>query len=91
MALFWKSLALLLLIITVARGDEFAWFDACTEGDVGTVSSILSGGSMDVNYPDENGLTPMILAATHGHVGILNALLDAGADIELAANYPAQV
>ena len=78
------------LLFAAARADEFAWFDACADGDAATIREIVSNG-VDPNYPDENGATPLILAARGGHLEAAEALLDGGADIELAADYPAQV
>lgn len=72
-------------------GDEFAFFDSCSDGDVDVNYSLMKSGNIDVNYSDENGNTPLILSAKNGHAHIVTALLDAGADIELAAAYPAQV
>ncbi len=77
-------------VFSFVRADEFAFFDACAEGDAAAVSAFAKKG-LDVNYADENGATPLILAARNGRVEAVGALLDAGADMELAAEYPAQV
>jgi len=92
----WSSLALLCLILCNAgraRADEFAFFDAVMGGDEAGVTKLIAGASppIDVNYPDENGATPLVIAAKQGHVGVVRALLGAGADIELSCDYPAQV
>jgi ankyrin repeat protein len=35
-------------------------------------------GIIDINCPDENGFTPLLLAAYHGHEGIVKVLLENG-------------
>lgn len=86
------NLVVLLLgcLASVASGDEFAFFDACTAGDDAAILASLRTG-VDPNYPDENGATPLILAVKAGQIKAAAALLDGGADIELPADYPSQV
>ena len=74
-------------MIQMTRADEFAFFDACIEGDAVLITSLLSSKAIaDVNFPDENGATPLILAARNGQIESTSALLDGGADIELPGN-----
>ena len=81
LALFHESM------LRLTRADEFAFFDACIEGDAVVITSLLSSKAIaDVNFPDENGATPLILAARNGRVEATAALLDGGADIELPGN-----
>jgi ankyrin repeat protein len=82
---------ILLSFALFASADEFAFYDSCADGNVESLLSSLESGNIDVNYPDENGNTPLILSAKNGHTEVVTALLDAGANIELAAEYPAQV
>lgn len=65
--------------------DEFAFFDACEAGDAEAISAALEAGTVDVNYADENGYTPLILAAKSGHLDAIDSLLNGGADVELSA------
>ncbi len=59
-----RCLPALALLCKAAWGDEgFAFFDACAGGDTESVRSALAAGSIDVNYPDENGATPLIIGA----------------------------
>lgn len=71
--------------------DEFAFFDAVIEGDGAAVSELIASDAVELDYADENGHTPLILAVRGGHVEVVGLLLDAGADIELASDYPADV
>mmetsp|Transcript_35500 Transcript_35500/g.95249 ORF Transcript_35500/g.95249 Transcript_35500/m.95249 type:complete len:395 (-) Transcript_35500:347-1531(-) len=71
--------------------DEFAFFDAVIEGDGAAVSELIAADAVELDYADENGHTPLILAVRGGHLEVVGLLLDAGADIELASDYPADV
>ena len=74
-----------------ALADEFEFFDACREGDAEAVKMFVDAQSMDLNYADEDGHTPLVLAVNQGHVDVVEVLVDGGADIELASDYPADV
>lgn len=52
------------------HADEFAFFDAVSAGDTSAVSESLAAG-VDPNYADEDGLTPLILAAKHGRLEVM--------------------
>ncbi|CAE8650538.1 unnamed protein product [Polarella glacialis] len=41
-------------------------------------------GLIDVNLPDKEGKTPLMVAASQGHAKVVAALLNAGAELELA-------
>jgi hypothetical protein len=59
-----RWLPALALLCKAAWGDEgFAFFDACADGDTEPVRSALAAGLIDVNYPDENGATPLFIGA----------------------------
>ena len=47
---------------------------------------ILEDKDVDMNLADENGNTPLIVACYHGHIHIVNVLLENRADIDHADN-----
>ncbi|KAF4584339.1 DIL and Ankyrin domain containing protein [Ophiocordyceps camponoti-floridani] len=57
---------------------------AASNGDVAKVRRILSGKAkdyVDVNTPDEDGTPPLIYASCFGHESVVQALIQAGADV----------
>jgi ankyrin repeat protein len=65
-----RWLWLALLAVVCVRADEFAFFDAVSGGDASSVGESLAAG-VDPNYADEDGLTPLILAAKHGRLEVI--------------------
>ena len=62
-----------------------ALHNAASNGDVEQVDRLLHGSSqkyIDVNGPDEEGTAPMIYASCFGHLDVVSALLDAGAEVD---------
>ena len=58
-------------------------FNACKTGDVAMVKSLISHGDKEVlNYFSEHG-TPLGVATLKGHVDVVKALLEAGADTDM--------
>jgi len=55
---------------------------ACLEGQIGDVKFFLEK-SYPVNKRDANGLTPIMLAASMGHMSVCLLLLRYGADVDL--------
>jgi ankyrin repeat protein len=54
---------LLILAATwLAAAPQQSLFDAVVNGQTASVQTLINGGA-DVNAPDENGLTPLALAA----------------------------
>ncbi len=53
---------------------------ACRQGLTLTVGRLLSTGKFDVNVTTREGSTPIIHAASNGHVDIVRLLLQSGAD-----------
>jgi ankyrin repeat protein len=51
------------------------------QGDGETVDVLLSEG-VGVDSPDPNGWTPLMMAAMHGHLGVIRLLLDRGAAVD---------
>ena len=58
--------------------------DACENGDVEQVSSLISEG-YDVNEPDQEGFTPLIYAAFATQVNVCDLLVQNQADINMQA------
>ena len=58
---------------------------AVQSGDESAVSALLAGGA-DVNETTSGGQTPLILAVIFGHTGIVERLVEAGADPEQRDN-----
>jgi ankyrin repeat protein len=67
-----------LLVQLGGRPDNL--FEAVNAGDLGRVIALINRGA-DVNQPDLFG-TPLHRAASNGHLAIMAALIDAGADLE---------
>ncbi|RDL41290.1 Ankyrin repeat-containing protein [Venustampulla echinocandica] len=58
---------------------------AASNGDVERIQRILNGkakGFVDINAPDEEGTAPLIYASCFGHEAVVNALVDAGANVD---------
>jgi ankyrin repeat protein len=58
---------------------------AAAEGKLGAVEEYLQSG-VDANAIDDEGRTPMIMAAWRGHHHVLRSLLNSGVDINAADN-----
>ncbi|KAI5797702.1 DIL domain-containing protein [Geopyxis carbonaria] len=58
---------------------------AASNGDEARVIRILEGKArqfVDINAPDEEGTSPLIYASCFGHEAVVQALLNAGADVD---------
>ncbi|OAA67263.1 dil and ankyrin domain containing protein [Niveomyces insectorum RCEF 264] len=58
---------------------------AASNGNVNQVKKFLAGAArpfVDINAPDEDGTPPLIYASCFGHEGVVQALIDAGADVD---------
>ena len=54
--------------------------DAVLYGRENVVKTLVAAGA-NVNQPDDSGMTPLMIAASQGHVAIARMLIAAGADI----------
>ncbi len=61
--------------------------DAARKGDANKIKALLQQDSKLVNEKDAKGDTPLHVAALHGQVAAVQALLDAGADVNAKNNY----
>jgi uncharacterized protein len=62
------------------------WRDAILAGDEASLTRLLAVGE-DINAMDRYGQTALMLAAMHGHNGIVRILLTHGADTDAAAKF----
>ena len=69
--------------------DEYEFWDACAAGDTATMSELLeTAADIDLNYPDEDGRTPLLLAALQDRAAAARFLLARGADAEAVGRWP---
>lgn len=68
------------LLVEGAEGLDFALLFAAFSGKASTVSLLIAKGA-STNAEDEEGNTPFALAATHGHISVMNVLLSNGVSI----------
>ena len=61
---------------------ERSLLDAAVSGDTGAVVALLQDG-IDVDVGDEQGFSPLMLAARQGHVATMKVLVEAGAAVDL--------
>ena len=62
--------------------------DAARKGDVKKVKELLASDPKLVSDKDKNGDTALHQAALHGQLAVVQALIDAGADVNAKNNYP---
>ena len=61
--------------------DERELLVAAAEGDIGTLVSMLFEVGMSPDTPLVGGITPLMIAASCGHIDIVDTLIQAGADV----------
>src|SRR5258705_2173236 len=67
------------------RGYDFnekSFFAAAADRDVIAIDAFLDAG-INRNPQDDNGQTPLIVAASRGNLDVVNALLKGGADVNI--------
>ena len=83
---------LILLAACFLRGycDEYEFWDACAAGDTSTMAHLLeeAASDIDLDYPDDDGRTPLLLAALHDRAAAARFLLARGADAEAVGRWP---
>ena len=84
-----RWLLLLSACLYAARADEYEFWDACAAGDTKEMENLLEAASdIDIDYPDEDGRTPLLLAALHDRADAARFLLARGADAEAVGRWP---
>src|ERR1035438_5603586 len=63
--------------------------DAARKGDLNKVKALLQSDPKLVSDVDSKGDTPLHVAALHGELAVAQALLDAGADVNVKNHYGA--
>ena len=67
----------------VSRIVNLPLLRATKEGDLEEVDNLLEMGLVDVNFANQHGDTPLILACWYGHKYIAARLLDSGAQLDV--------
>lgn len=67
----------------VSRIVNLPLLRATKEGDLDEVDNLLEMGLVDVNFANQHGDTPLILACWYGHKYIAARLLDSGAQLDV--------
>jgi ankyrin repeat protein len=73
--------------INSTRKSQFfctALYTACSYGNLNMVKELLSWMDIDINVQNYGGETPLYVACRKGYVDIIDALLNANADTEIA-------
>jgi ankyrin repeat protein len=60
---------------------------SCAEGDIAGVISAIYESNVNPDTPLVCGLTPLMVASSCGHIELIDALIQAGADINLPNDY----
>lgn len=82
-----KTLLIAIALSTgVAMAEECSLCDYAITGNLPEVKKLLDEG-VDVNATNQYGQTPLMMAAWHVHKPVLDALLEAGADVNTTAGY----
>jgi len=88
-----KSLAVLVffMLVKTAFGDEeYEFWEASKLGDVEAMKEILNSvPELDLDYHDDDGQTPLLLAVLGHHAKAVQFLTSRGADIEVKGRWPA--
>ena len=79
----------LVLLVSARMASGSAIHDAARKGDVKKVQALLQSDPKLVADKDSRGDTPLHIAALHGQLGVAQALIDAGANVNDKNNYGA--
>lgn len=81
--------------VNIADSGSFPLFTASSKGNTGTVNFLLKqkGIEKSINRLSKDGVSSLFSASQRNHVGVVRALIDAGADVYLSSledNIPLQ-
>jgi ankyrin repeat protein len=77
-------IALFLCSLCPAPLEAQSVFEAAEVGDAGAVRELIAAQPDLIAQPDARGLTPLHVAAAYGHLEVCAALIDAGAEVNVA-------
>lgn len=77
----------LMALVSVSLAFAGPIHDAARKGDLKKVKALLAADPKLVNDKDAQGDTPLHVAALHGQFPVVQALVDAGADVNAKDNY----
>ncbi len=83
---FWKKLFGASSSKTTTRAVVNDMFQAFREGDLGTITAMLKGNPDLVFCKDDNGYTPLHMAAQYGHKDLAKWLLTRKAEVNAKSN-----
>ena len=75
------AVILSLIAATTATAQDQDILQAAREGDLARVEELVQQDPALINFQNDNGQTPMHMAAWQGHLNIVQFLIDLGADI----------
>ena len=78
------------ILVVLASGDEeYKFWEATRAGDVAAMQIILDAvPELDLDYHDDDGRTPLLLAILGHHAEAAQFLLSRGADVETKGRWP---
>ncbi len=82
-AAYYGAHEVLKLLLERTQEDALNTYEAATTGNARRLKTILGQSRARVNEPNEEGFTPLGLAAHFGHVEAVKVLLENGADVNL--------
>lgn len=76
-----ESMIQLLLNNNATIDEDCVHDDLMSKGDFSSILELLLNRNIDINFIDENGMTPLYIASQYNRVQCATLLLDRGADI----------
>ena len=87
------SLIIILLCdrLTTLSNDERKLIVAAAEGDKETLFNMIFEVGMSLDTPLVGDITPLMIAASCGHIEIVNTLIQAGADVNVTSDTAVEI